>query len=128
MAYVWGVDGTQSTPLFARLAKEVLWAVYENQMTLNEVKYLIDSVNKRTRTELTEGLSKDSVKRGWEFSNILSPKDFNTQFSSTVNRFYSFLDSEKMRLMFGQSGASLDLGKALDAGQIIIVNASTEGV
>ena len=43
MAYVWGVDGTQSTPLFARLAKEVLWPVYEKQMTLNEVKYLIDS-------------------------------------------------------------------------------------
>jgi hypothetical protein len=127
MAYVWGVDGTQGTPLFARLAKEVLWPVYEKKMTLNEVKYLIDSVNKRIRTELTEGLSKDSVKRGWEFSNILSPKDFNTQFSSTVNRFYSFLDAEKLRLMFGQSGASLDLGKALDEGQIIIVNASTEG-
>jgi hypothetical protein len=29
--------------------------------------------------------------------------------------------------MFGQSGASLDLGKALEEGQIIIVNASTEG-
>jgi len=38
MAYVWGVDGTQGTPLFARLAKEVLWPVYEKKMTLNEVK------------------------------------------------------------------------------------------
>jgi hypothetical protein len=127
MAYVWGVDGTQSTPLFARLAKEVLWPVYEKQMTLNEVKYLIDSVNKRVRSELTEGLSKDSATRGWEFSNILTPKDFNTQFSSTVNRFYNFLDTEKLRLMFGQGGASLDLGKALDDGQIIIANLSTEG-
>jgi hypothetical protein len=127
MAYVWGVDGTQSTPLFARLAKEVLWPVYEKQMTLNEVKYLIDSVNKRVRSELTEGLSKDSATRGWEFSNILTPKDFNTQFSSTVNRFYNFLDTEKLRLMFGQGGASLDLGKALDEGQIIIANLSTEG-
>ena len=127
MAYVWGVDGTQSTPLFARLAKEVLWPVYEKQMTLNEVKYLIDSVNKRVRSELTEGLSKDSATRGWEFSNILTPKDFNTQFSSTVNRFYNFLDTEKLRLMFGKGGASLDLGKALDEGQIIIANLSTEG-
>jgi len=24
MAYVWGADGTQGTPLFARMAKEVL--------------------------------------------------------------------------------------------------------
>jgi|ERR1039458_1616129 hypothetical protein len=127
MAYVWGADGTQGTPLFARLAKEVLWPVYEKKMTLNEVKYLIDSVNKRARSELTGQLSKDSAKRGWEFSNLLTPKDFNTQFSSTVNRFYNFLDAEKLRLMFGQNGASLDLGKALEEGQIIIANLSTEG-
>lgn len=127
MAYVWGADGTQSTPLFARLAKEVLWPVYEKQMTLNEVKYLIDRVKKRTRTELTEGLSKDSATQGWEFSNTLNTKDFNTQFSSTVNRFYNFLDTEKLRLMFGQSGTSLDLGKAIEEGQIIIANLSTEG-
>ncbi len=127
MAYVWGADGTQGTPLFARLAKEVLWPVYEKKMTLNEVKYLIDRTNKRIRTELTEGLSKDSATQGWEYNNILSPKDFNQQFSSTVNRFYNFLDTEKLRLMFGQNGASLDLGKALSEGQIIIANLSTEG-
>jgi hypothetical protein len=127
MAYVWGADGTQNTPLFGRLAKEVLWPVYEKKMTLNEVKYLIDRTNKRIRTELTGGLSKDSATSGWEYNNNLSPKDFNQQFSSTVNRFYNFLDTEKLRLMFGQSGASLDLGKALSEGQIIIANLSTEG-
>ena len=127
MSYVWGVDGTQSTPLFARLAKEVLWPIYEKKMTLNEVKYLIDSVNKNVRMELTKDLSKDSAKSGWDFSNKLSPKDFNTQFSSTVNRFYNFLDAEKLRLMFGKGGASLDLGKALEEGQIIIANLSTQG-
>ncbi len=126
MAYVWGADGTQSTPLFARLAKEVLWPIYEKKLSLNEVKYLIDRSNKRIRTELTGGLSKDSATAGWEFSNALSPKDFNTQFSSTVNRFYNFLDAEKLRLMFGQTNASLDLGAALEEGQIIIANLSTE--
>jgi len=127
MAYVWGADGTQGTPLFARMAKEVLWPIYEKKMTLNEVKYLIDSVNKRIRMEMTEGLTKDSVTQGWNFSNSLSPKDFNTLFSSTVNRFYSFLDANKLRFMFGKNGESLDLAKALADGQIIIVNLSTKG-
>lgn len=127
MAYVWGADGTQGTPLFARIAKEVLWPIYEKKMTLNEVKYLIDSVNKRTRIEMTTGLTKDSVAQGWNCSHTLSPKDFNTLFSSTVNRFYSFLDADKLRLMFGKSGESLDLSKALADGQIIIVNLSTKG-
>ena len=127
MAYVWGADGTQGTPLFARLAKEVLWPIYEKKLTLNEVKYLIDSVSKRVRMDITEGLTKDSVTQGWQFSNQLSPKDFNMQFSSTVNRFYSFLDANKLRFMFGKNGASLDLGKALEDGQIIIANLSTKG-
>lgn len=127
MAYVWGVDGTQGTPLFARLAKEVLWPVYEKNLTLYEVQHLINRTNKRLRTELTAGLSKGSAAQGWEFSNALSPRDFDAQFSSTVNRFYNFLDTEKLRLMFGTGGASLDLGKAIEEGQIIIANLSTEG-
>jgi len=126
MAYVWGADGTDKTPLFARLAKEVLWPVYQKKMTLNEVKYLIDRINKRIRRELTQDLTKDSANEGWGYSDTLSPKDLNNQFSSTINRFYNFLDTEKLRLMFGQSGASLDLGKAMEEGQIIIANLSTE--
>jgi len=126
MAHVWGADGTQGTPLFARLAKEVLWPVYEKNLTLHEVKHLINPTNKRVRTELTSGLSKGSAAQGWEFSNQLSPKDFDRIFSSTVNRFYTFLDAEKLRLMFGLNGSSLDLGKAIEEGQIIIANLSTQ--
>jgi len=127
MAYVWGADGTDKTPLFNRLAKEILWPIYEKNMTLDEVKYLIDRTNKRIRGKLTEGLSKESAAKGWAFSMALSPRDFDAQFSSSINRFYDFLDAEKLRLMFGQNGASLDLGKAIEEGQIIIANLSTEG-
>ncbi len=128
MAYVWGADGTQSTPLFARICKDVLWPLYEKKLTLLEAEFLVDRTDRGPRMELTEGLSKHSVARSWAFANALTPRDFDAQFSSTVNRFSSFLHSEKLRLMFGQNGASLDLGKALSEGQIIIANLSTEGV
>jgi Helicase HerA, central domain len=127
MSYVWGVDGTDKTPLFARVGSNVLWTLYEKKMTLLETEYLIDRTNKRLRSEMTEGLSKRSVAQDWAYANALSPRDFDAQISSTVNRFHSFLHNEKLRLMFGQSGASLDLGKALEDGSIIIVNLSTEG-
>jgi hypothetical protein len=127
MAYVFGVDGTTQTPLFAREGSNVFWPIYENKMTLLEAEFLIDRSNKRIRTELTQGLSKRSVAQDWAFANSLSPRDFDAQISSTLNRFHSFLRNEKLRLMFGQNRTSLDLGKALDEGQIIIVNASTEG-
>ena len=127
MSYVWGVDGTDRTPLFARVGGNVLWTLYEKEMTLLETEYLIDRTNKRLRSEMTEGLSKRSVAQDWAYANGLSPRDFDAQISSTVNRFHSFLNTEKLRLMFGQNGSSLDLGKALEEGQIILVNLSTEG-
>lgn len=127
MAYVFGVDGTATTPLFARQGSNVFWPIYEKKLTLLEAEYLIDRTNKRIRTELTQGLSKRSVAQDWAFANSLSPRDFDAQISSTLNRFHSFLRNEKLRLMFGQDRASLDLGKAIEDGQIIIVNLSTEG-
>jgi hypothetical protein len=127
MAYVFGVDGTAQTPLFARNGSNVFWPLYENKMTLLEAEFLIDPVNKRLRSDLTQGLSKRSVAQDWAYANALSPRDFDAQFSSTLNRFNTFLRNEKLRLMFGQNGASLDLGKAMEEGQIIIANLSTEG-
>jgi hypothetical protein len=126
MSYVWGVDGTDKTPLFARVGSNVLWTLYEKKMTLLESEHLIDRTNKRLRSQMTLGLSKRSVAQDWAFANALSPRDFDLQISSTVNRFHSFLHNEKLRLMFGQNGASLDLGQALQDGSIIIVNLSTE--
>jgi len=126
MAYVWGADGTQDTPLFARVGKEVLWPLYEKKLTLLESEHLVDRVDRLVRKLLTEDLSKNSVARSWAYANTLSPRDFDAQFSSTVNRFTSFLHAEKLRLMFGQDGTSLDLGRALEEGQIIIANLSTQ--
>ena len=79
-------------------------------MTLLEAEYLIDRTNKRIRTALTQELSKRSVAQDWAFANSLSPRDFDAQISSTLNRFHSFLRNEKLRLMFGQDRVSLDLG------------------
>lgn len=127
MAYVFGLDGTAQTPLFSRRGNSVLWSLLEKEMTLLEAEFLIDPVNKRLRSQLTEGLSQRSIAQEWTFANSLSPKDFDQQFSSTLNRFSTFLRNEKLRLMFGQDKASLDLGKAIEEGQIIIANVSTQG-
>ena len=44
---------------------------------------------------------------------------------SSVNRFDPFVQNELLRAMFGQTGHSLDLGRALDRGYIILVSAAT---
>ncbi len=127
MAYVWGVDGTNQTPLFARVASTILWTLYEGKHTLLEAEYMIDRTSKLVRSQMAAGLSNRFVAKDIEFANSLSPLNFDNQISSTVNRFRTFLDNANLRLMFGQAGASLDLGKAIEAGSIILVNLSTEG-
>ena len=129
MAYVWGQSGTDQTPLFARWAENVLRTLYESKMTLLEAEYLMDAMSKDVRHKLTKTVQARALLQDWELSKTLSPKDFDTQISSTVNRMRRFLGTKKLRYMFGQemNGKTLNLRKCLDNGYIVLVNLSTEG-
>jgi hypothetical protein len=127
MAYVWGQADTTSTPLFARWASNVIGTLYEKGLTLLEAEQLLDRVAKTQRQIITNGLRNSSAARDWAYANTLSPKDFEREIGSTLNRLHTFLSTQAMREMFGRGGASLDLGKAIEEGQIIIVSLATEG-
>lgn len=126
MAYVWGESGTKTTPLFARWASNVLWALYEKRLTLLEAMLLTDHMKKRTRQAITEGLSHPALANDWAYANSLKPSDFDTQVSSTVNRLRAFLATQKLQQIFGQGPRSLDLGRSLEEGHIILVSLATE--
>ncbi len=126
MAYVWGQAGTDQTPLFARWAGNIFRALYEKKLTLVEAEYLIDRVGKQTRFALTSDLKDKASRQDWQFADSLNPKEFEAQIGSTVNRLQRFLRNQTMRSMFGQPDVSLDMGKALDDGSIILVSLATE--
>jgi len=126
MAYVWGQGGTKETPLFARWAGNVLSSLYEKKLTLVDAEYLIDRVDKQTRYALTADLKDKPSRQDWAFANTLNAKDFESQIGSTVNRLRKFIKNQTVRQMFGQPTVSLDLGRALEEGQIIIVSLATE--
>jgi hypothetical protein len=126
MAYVWGQGGTNQTPLFARWAGNVLRALYEKKLTLVEAEFLVDRVAKQIRTLITSSMSDKPSRDDWQFANTLSPRDFEQQIGSTVNRLQRFIRNGTMRSMFGQPQISLDLGKALEEGSIILVSLATE--
>lgn len=126
MAYVWGESGTDRTPLFARWISNILWALYDNQITLVEAEHLIDRQAGPIRYALTQKLSHRSVAQDWAYVNALPPRDFEAQISSSINRLHAFLQTQMLRRMFGQAGPSLDLGEAIEKGSIILVNLSTE--
>src|SRR5258708_3782483 len=71
MAYVWGQQGTDQTPLFARWATNVIRTLYEKNHTLIESDQLTDRVEKRLRQELALGLKEKAARQDWAFANTL---------------------------------------------------------
>ena len=126
MAYVWGQGGTNQTPLFARWAGNVIRALYEKKLTLVEAEHLVDRVAKQVRYAMTSDLADRPSRQDWMFADTLNAKDFEAQIGSTVNRLQRFIRNKTMRSTFGQPHVSLDLGKALAEGSIIIVSLATE--
>jgi hypothetical protein len=127
MAYVWGQSGTDKTPLFARWAGNVIRTLYETNNTLVEADFLTDRIARQTMQAMTSDLRDKPSRNDWLFAQSLSPKDFEAQIGSTVNRLQRFLRNKTMRCMFGQPQTSLDLGQALEEGSIILVSLATEG-
>jgi hypothetical protein len=126
MAYVWGQGGTNETPLFARWVGNIIRALYEKKLTLVEAELLVDRMAKQTRHTLTSDLADKSARQDWQFIATLSPRDFEAQLGSTINRLQRFLRNQTLRSMFGQVEMSLDLGTAIEEGSIILVNLATE--
>lgn len=126
MAYVWGQGGVNETPLFARWAGNVIRTLYEKKLTLVDAEYLVDGVAKEIRYALTADLKDKPSRQDWQFADKLNAKEFELQIGSTINRLRRFISNNMMRNTFGQSGVSLDLGRALEEGSIILVNLATE--
>jgi hypothetical protein len=127
MAYVWGQSGTNQTPLFAQWAWNIFSALYEKKLTLIEAKHLVDREATRIREAMTSDLKDDASRQDWQFAKTLNAKDFDSQIGSTVRRLRRFITNPTMASMFGLPNVSLDLGRALEEGSIILVNLATEG-
>lgn len=127
VAHVWDQSDTTKTPLFRRWIGNVLRPLYEKNLTLVEAENLIDAVGGHLRFMLTHDVTLKSTKADWEMANTLSPKEFEAQIGSTVNRLLPFIQNEIMRATFGIRDVSLDLGEAIEKGHIILVNLATQG-
>jgi hypothetical protein len=75
---------------------------------------------------MTSDLQDKPSRQDWQFADTLNAKDFEAQIGSTVNRLQRFIRNQTMRSMFGQPDVSLDLGRALEEGSIILVSLATE--
>jgi hypothetical protein len=99
-----------------------LHSLYQEKKTLADATHLFTPEGR----VITERITDPTIQRDWMWAQR-NWKDFETAVSSSINRFRRFLLNPVMRSIFGQQGASLDLGTALEEGQIILVNLATSG-
>lgn len=124
LSHVWGLSGTDQTPLFARLAGLILFTLYENGCTLADITYLLSRDD--VRRAMISKINDPTLLHEWQKAGKY-PKDFDEKLTSTLNRVQRLTGPQVMRATLGQQGPSLDLLEALNKGQIILVNLSTEG-
>lgn len=126
MAYVWGDRDTNKTPRFERVATNTLYALYELGYTLADAPYLLDLENPLFREQVAARLQ--GIAAGhWQRAVTQSPKRYEEEAESSVNRFQRFARNPRLRTMFGVPGVTFDFEKALDEGQIVLVNLSGQG-
>jgi hypothetical protein len=125
IAHVWGAGDTTDTPRFAHAARLVMRALYAHQLTLTEAPLLLLPGTSPLRDALAakaNGLDREK----WKFFQSLKPTERWGMFESSVNRFDPFAHNPLLRAMLGQNKVSLDLGRALDRGYIILVAAASK--
>jgi Type IV secretion-system coupling protein DNA-binding domain len=126
MAHVWGAADTRDTPRFARWARNILYALYVKNLTLAEAVHLL-SEQVEVREAMTRNLSDGMVQRDWDMVRSWKRREFEDEVSSTVNRLVPFLSNIEIAAMIGQSDRSFDFGRAIEEGQIVLVNLSQAG-
>jgi hypothetical protein len=126
LTHVFGQLHTTATPLFAEVAGNILWVLYELQLTLAEAIYLTDAERKSLQAAMLARITNSEVLRYWKSYHRLPALKFDETIGSTVRRLRAFVLHERFKWMFGQQQDSLDWRLVLDQGAIVLVNLSGE--
>lgn len=125
-AAVWGGEDTHQTPLLKRCLRAVFHALAERKLTLLEAVYLVNPTDPTgLRRHLTRALDDFVMREQWDTFNAAKPREFQEQFSSTMNRLLEFLASERIRRILGQREGTIRLREVMDQGGMLLVNLSS---
>jgi uncharacterized membrane protein YgcG len=126
-AQVWGGGSMTETPLLKKCLRAVFYVLAVRNLTLAESMELITSTSENRRA-LTQNLPDYVFDSLWRSFNALKPAAFEETFSSTANRLTEFITSPVVRRIVGQRRNVLDLNRAMDESEIVILNLSQGGV
>ncbi len=127
-AQVWGGEDTSKTPLLKRVLRSVFYALAAGRLTLLEAQHLVNATDPDgLRAHLTANLPDPIMGLQWREFNALGPPEFREQFGSANNRLMEFLAAEVIRTVIGQTKRIVNFRRAMDEGEIILVNLASRG-
>ncbi len=126
-AKAFGEKDTNKTPTLKKLLTVIYYCLAEKQMSLAEGRYLIFNSHEEVRKHLTKKMNNPIVNDLWEEIRDYKSSEFRSEFLSSVNRISSFLRSNVMMNIVGQTGTTLDTKTVMDEGAILLVNLGSGG-
>lgn len=123
--HAWGQSTPLSTPRLYKWLWTILMTLYENGLPLTEAVQFIGNPARRARLAAT--VTHPAAKATWAMGLASKKGDLSEEMESTVNRLIGFSASQAMVRTFDANGPSLDFGKAIADGAIVLVSLSPEG-
>lgn len=128
LAHCMGQGDLSQTPLFARIMESVALGLVEAGRPLTDAVDILSNKSQRERLiREVRGRMSD-----WHLATLvgMSEKGAHDETSSTLNRLFRLLRNESIRRMVSAKphhGQSLDFGRAIEDGAIVLINLNPEG-
>ncbi len=123
----WGDSKKVPAPQLRRLLNLLLYTLLEHQLTIPEGQLLMNPDPKSlVRSYLTKTLQNPTAINEWESVATIKPYEYESLFGSVRNRLFDFLLQPRLAAMVSQ-GKAIDFRRAMDEGQVILINLSTGG-
>lgn len=118
----WGVRNSDETPTLERTLRLVYTTVIEKNLGLTQARHLIDFDAREIRAHLIEELQTELIEKEWRELQALKRKEWRDEVLSTKNRLCRLLTSQTLARFMGLPGRTLDLGRIMDEGTVLLVN------
>ncbi|MBO1319536.1 type IV secretory system conjugative DNA transfer family protein [Acanthopleuribacter pedis] len=120
----WGQDNTDKTPRITKWLENIFYTIIVNDLTLVETAPLL-SISKRSipqRQRLLKQVTNDVILDDWDMFHTSTNTQKQMLIEGAANRLRKFLRNEAIRNVIGQKVHTLDLGKIMAEGKILLVN------
>lgn len=115
-------DDVDKMPVLGRTLYLACALLCEHNLTLYEGKYIFYKQNRKVLDRLVHIIEDEHLREAWENEMLLSEKQFNDDWQYANNRFQKLTQIPILRGMFSQKENCFDFKKAMDDGEIVLLN------